>query len=263
MSLVLKKVLKAFLRSRDLAFSLDFAGGSGSKSGGEALGALRWQGMDFFYRPGTSDSFVAYECMLHGKRNAYYSRHLPASDSVKTIVDIGANVGASVLYWKSIYPQAVIHCFEPIPTNFAVLSKNCEGLPGVFAHNMALGDADGAISLIHSPGAANEGGWSIFQRGAAGTEEKISIPIAESGRYLRELGLEKIDILKVDTEGAEKMIIKGLGDELLGQTGYICGELHGERDFELLDYLEQRGFLVGAKKNLRSVLFNFEAVRKK
>jgi len=41
----------------------------------------------------------------------------------------------------------------------------------------------------------------------------------------------------------------------------VCGELHGERDFELLDYLERNGFKIGVRKNLRSVLFNFEARR--
>lgn len=78
---------------------------------------------------------------------------------------------------------------------------------------------------------------------------------------MQELGVDRIDILKVDTEGAEKMIIRGLGAELLAKTNYICGELHGERDFELLDYLEENGFLLGVKKTPKSKLFNFEAIR--
>ncbi|MBM3347331.1 MAG: FkbM family methyltransferase [Betaproteobacteria bacterium] len=186
---------------------------------------------------------------------------LPAPTNVATIVDVGANVGGSILFWKSIYPEARIHCFEPIPANFEVLKRNCESLPGVTPYNEALGEEDGEITFIHSPSSGNEGGWSVFQRGAGGGEEKLRVPIRKSGTRLGSLGVTRIDILKVDTEGAERMIIKGLGDWLLSQTRYICGELHGERDFELLDYLEQAGFRIGTRKSPRNVLFNFIAIR--
>jgi len=254
-----KKFLKAFVRSGDYTFATDFAGGSPS---GSTLQKMRWRDKDYHYRTNTSDSFVAYECFLHGKRNAYQSQFLPPAARVETIVDVGANVGASVVFWKDLYPNATIHCFEPIPSNFDVLSKNCEGLANVTPHNQALGESQGSIDFIHSPGAGNEGGWSVFQRGATGVEERLSIPIFNSGDRLAELGVFNIDILKVDTEGAERMIIKGLGDALLAKTSYICGELHGERDFELLDYLESSGFQIGVRKQVRSVLFNFEALRK-
>ena len=223
---------------------------------------LVWEGVPYFYRPGTSDAFVAYECFLHGKGNAYFSEYLPAPGAVKTIVDVGANVGASVRFWKSRFPGAVVHCFEPIPSNFAMLQKNTAAFKDVTPHNEALGDESGELKFIHSPGAGNEGGWSIFQRGNSGNEETLSIPIFNSGKRLAEFGVDCIDILKVDTEGAEKMIIKGLGEDLLSKTNYICGELHGERDFELLDYLEVHGFRIGARKSPKSTLFNFEAIRK-
>lgn len=169
MSFKLKKFLKAFARSGDLKFAKEFSGLPNASS----LEQFQWKGMSFFYRPKTSDAFVAYECMLHGERNAYFSSFLPPQAAVKTIVDVGANVGASVLFWKSIYPDAKIHCFEPIPSNFEVLSQNCAGLNEVTPHNEALGDATGEITFIHSPGAGNEGGWSIFQRGAEGNEKKF------------------------------------------------------------------------------------------
>ena len=258
MAIKFKKFLKALARSADLPFALEYGGASG----GGKIQSFEWKGMRFHYRTGTSDAFVAYECILHGRRNAYFSANLPKQDAVRTIVDIGANVGASVLFWKSLYPGARIHCFEPIPSNFDMLKRNCAALTDVTPHNEALGDKDGEITFIHSPAGGNEGGWSVFQRGATGTEEKATIAIKNSCGRLTGLGVARIDILKVDTEGAEKMIIKGLGLDLLARTQYICGELHGERDFELLDYLDTNGFHVGAKKAPKSVLFNFEAINK-
>jgi FkbM family methyltransferase len=252
-----KKLIKALLRSGNLGFASDMSG----YAAGPGIGSFKWRGMTFHYRRGTSDTFIAYECLLKGKRNAYYSTHLPPSDRVKTIVDVGANVGASVLYWRERYPSARILAFEPVPDNFSLLKMNAGALANVEAYEEALGDADGSFELVHSPAAGNEGGWSMFQRGAAGGEARISIRVRESGARLQELGVTGIDILKVDTEGAEKRIIRGLG-AVIRATNYICGELHGERDFELLDYLEQQGFGIGCRKQAGKPLFNFEAVRR-
>lgn len=253
-----KRFIKAIVRSGSYSYAAEFSGFA-KPTVGNQLKSFAWKGMRFSYRSGTSDAFVAYECFLHGKRNAYYTPNLPKD--VKCIVDVGANVGASVLFWKSIYPNAEIHCFEPIESNFEVLKKNCDQFKNVYAYNEALGDADGEITFIHSPAANNEGGWSVFQRGASGAEQKITLKIRESGKRLSELGVTQIDVLKVDTEGAERAIIKGLGLSLLKNSRYLCGELHGENDFELLSYLENNGFAIGNKKSPKSKLFNFEAVR--
>lgn len=259
MTIRIKKFIKAFLRSRSINFAIEFGGGNQGKP--LSIKILNWKNLTYHYRTGTSDSFVAYECFLHGKKNAYMSPHLPRPSSVRTIVDVGANVGASVLFWHSIYPDASIYCFEPVTSNFEILQLNIQGLSDVQAYNEALGDTDGELTFIHSPSLGNEGGWSAFQRGAQGDEMKIPVPVRKSGGRLLDLGIAEIDILKVDTEGAEKMIVSGLGDNLLSKTRYICGELHGERDFEFLDFLESKGFLVGARKSPKSKLFNFEAIR--
>jgi len=252
-----KKFVKAILRSGSVPFALDFAGLQGSSG----VQSLRWRGLHFHYRTGTSDSHTAYECFLHGKRNAYASKHLPPESEVRTIVDVGSNIGASILFWRHLYPRAQIYGFEPEPANFEILRKNTEELRGVSIFNEALGDATGPMTLIHSPDPRNEGGWSLYQRGARGGEAKATLTAFRSEEKLRQLGIEQIDILKVDTEGAERAVLRGLGRELLANTGYVCGELHGERDFELLDFLEQNGFRIGARKNLHSTLFGFEARR--
>jgi FkbM family methyltransferase len=257
MPIKIKSFVKALFRSGDLPFALAFAG----KPGGDAVRSFRWRTMDFHYRPGTSDAHVAYECFLHRKRNAYASKNLPKREDVKTVVDVGANVGASILFWRSLYPVARIYGFEPEPGNFEMLRRNTERLRDVHVFNEALGDATGEMKFIHSPGAGNEGGWSTYQRGAQGGEKVVVLPVVRGEDRMKALGITRIDVLKVDTEGAERLVLAGLGKDLLAGTGYVCGELHGERDFELLDTLERSGFKIGVKKNLRSVLFNFEAKR--
>jgi len=252
-----KKFLKGLARSGDLQFAIDFA----EKGGPSTVRRIAWRGMDFFYRSNTSDVHVAYECFLHGKRNAYASPNLPPAAGVRTVIDVGANVGASILFWRDLYPAAKIYGFEPEPGNFELLRRNTEKLRDVIVFNEALGNATGTMKFVQSPGANNEGGWSMYQRVAQGGEKEVVLPVVRGEEKMKALGIAGIDVLKVDTEGAEKAVITGLGQRLLANTRYICGELHGERDFELLDYLEQSGFRIGARKNLRSVLFNFEANR--
>lgn len=252
-----KTWLKALLRSRNAAFASALAY-PGRKSG---YGAITVNGHAYRYRHGTSDAFVLYECLLRGRKAAYFSKNLPPQDAVRTIVDVGANVGASALFWRARYPAARLLCFEPVAENFALLSENLADYPSTECHHEGLGNADAKLELIASPGAGNHGGWSLYQRGQQGGEARERVTIRRSGARLAELGVHAIDILKIDTEGHEREILEGMEPELLEQTRYITGELHGERDFALLDWLEQRGYRVGCRKSARNVLFNFEALR--
>jgi len=252
-----KTWLKALLRSRSPAFASALAYPR-RRSGS---GAITVNGHPYRYRHGTSDAFVLYECVLRGRKAAYFSKNLPSQDEVQTIVDVGANVGASALFWRARYPGARLLCFEPVAENFALLSQNLAGYASTECHNEGLGSADAQLELIASPGAGNEGGWSLYQRGQKGGEARQRVTIRRSGARLAELGVRSIDILKIDTEGHEREILVGLEPEMLERTRYITGELHGERDFELLDWLEQRGYRVGCRKSARNALFNFEALR--
>jgi len=252
-----KTWLKALLRSRSPAFASALAYPQG-KSGSSAITI---NGHPYRYRLGTSDAFVLYECVLRGRKAAYFSKNLPSQNEVRTIVDVGANVGASALFWKARYPEARLLCFEPVAENFAILAENMAGYAITECFNEGLGSADAELELIASPGTGNEGGWSLYQRGQKGGEARRRIRIRRSGARLADLGVRSIDILKIDTEGHEREILRGLAPELLEETRYITGELHGERDFELLDWLERSGYRVGCRKSPRSVLFNFEALR--
>ena len=65
--------------------------------------------------------------------------------------------------------------------------------------------------------------------------------------------------MKIDTEGAEYDILSSLNDEILLSILWITGELHGNRDFELLNYLSNMGFSISVKKLIDDRLFMFNA----
>lgn len=78
---------------------------------------------------------------------------------------------------------------------------------------------------------------------------------------LRELRVGRVDLIKIDTEGAEYDILTTLDENLLRSVKWIMGELHGERDFELLAFLS-RWFDIDTKKSLGNRLFMFRACNK-
>lgn len=256
----MKKFLKYALRSR----SIDFAKRALRQEPTGKIAQIDYAGKPVCYREGSSDALVIYEILLKGRKSEYWHARLPSPDKVKVVLDIGANMGAATAFFATLYPNASIHAFEPVPDNFQILEKNAAlRREGIHCHLLALSDKDGELQMIHSPGQNNHGGWSFYQRGATGEEEKISVPVRKSSDFVLELGLDRIDVIKIDTEGAEKEILQGFLPEQLATVQYIVGELHGERDFELLDWLEQRGFDIECKKSFSKPCFIFKALRNK
>lgn len=226
---------------------------------GSPLSEYQWNGHVIRYRPGTSDAHLIYGILLKKGKKAEY--RLPEKLSPKVILDIGANVGISSVYFANRFPQADIYAIEPMPENFEVLKRNAEGRR-VTPINVGLDSQDGQRELILSPDASNFGGLSFYQRGAAPDAKRVMIATRSPASLLRELGVGRVDMIKIDTEGAEYSILTAFDPELLKEVTWITGELHGEQDFELLAYLSQ-WFDIELKRSFKKPLFIFNACNKK
>ena len=91
--------------------------------------------------------------------------------------------------------------------------------------------------------------------------KKITVEVKPVSKILADLGISKIDIIKIDTEGSEFDILTSIDPDILGRVQWIMGELHGVRDFQLLAYLS-RWFDLEVHKKLNSHLFLFHARNK-
>jgi FkbM family methyltransferase len=252
-----KLTAKVLLRSRSLEFTREYF-----KRGGEAgRRTYHWRGIPVCYRSGTTDAALIYSILL--KKSEYAlppeARLRPAD--VKVVLDIGANIGIASVYFASSFPNAVVHAFEPEPGNCEVLEANARQLPRIQAHRFALGAEDGELALFDSDDRSNFGGFSSYGLGVDAARSR-TVPVRHAGRALAELGIRNVDVLKIDTEGAEWEILTAMDRAVLGGARVIMGELHGRRDFQLLDFLQPM-FHIGAKKQLRTRLFNFFAVNRK
>jgi FkbM family methyltransferase len=253
----IKMRAKVLLRSRSLAFTRDYFGGNGAR------GVYAWKGLPVHYRSGTSDTRLIYNLLLTRGRKGEYA--LPPESAmraqeVRTVLDIGANAGISAVYFAGSFPNARVHAFEPDPGNCELLRANAQACGRIHVHPFALGAGDGELTLYASDDAANFGGFSAQRLGINPARSK-TVPMRHAGRCLAELGIGEIDVLKIDTEGAEWDILTAVDPELLRHVRLIMGELHGTRDFALLDYLQPM-FDIGLKKQIRNRLFNFYALRR-
>jgi FkbM family methyltransferase len=255
----LKMKAKLLARSRSRAFVRDTLGPYDPEPK-----AMDWQGMRLHYRPGSSDPWMIYNHLMKPRHRDEYAPPKEAGlapESVRTVLDIGANVGITALYFSEIFPRASIYAFEPVPDNYALLQKNTANCARIRGFNFGLGAADATLELYGSDNPSNFGGFSLHAAGS-NVEKKTSVRIRNAAGALQEAGVGEVDVIKIDTEGAEYDILTALPEQTLRSAKYIVGELHGNKDFALLEYLS-RWFDVGARKKLSSRLFNFQAVAKR
>lgn len=150
------------------------------------------------------------------------SPYLPLDphDPPATIVDLGANIGLSTLYFKMAYPKARIVAVEPDAANFAMLQRNTERLAGVRCVQAAIWPTDGWIDLERD-GLGSSGFRANANSTGSGDTRALSIPT-----LMREHDLDRIDLLKVDIEGGEMDLFTAPDIKWLEQVEKISLEPH-------------------------------------
>jgi FkbM family methyltransferase len=168
----------------------------------------------------------------------------PASTPEPYIIDGGANIGLSVIFFKQLYPASRIVAFEPDPRIFAVLERNLQafGLSDVTAIRGALWSAE--TTLTFAPDGADAG--RILQVGGAGREVSGGDTTIIRALRLRNYLDEDVDLLKLDIEGAETDVLVDCFDRL-HRVRRLFVEYHSfveqpQRLHELIALLAKAGF---------------------
>ena len=168
---------------------------------------------DVLIRRGTSDL----DCLK--KVFLYEDYFLPFKITPKVIVDAGANIGMATLYFATQYPEARIIAIEPEPSNFKMLQMNCSGLANVTLLEMALWPLAQPVD-IQNP---QEEKWafSVAAETSGGRISTINVP-----ELLEKTADGRIDLLKLDIEGAEWELFSRNPESWLSKVETIAIELH-------------------------------------
>jgi FkbM family methyltransferase len=158
---------------------------------------------------------------------------IPFVEDVRVVVDVGANCGAATVLLAHKYPGAQVYALEPGPEPFALLERNTAGLANVQVFNLGLSGSDDEVVLYR--GLLDSGNASVHGGDATSTDGDL-VQIRAPGPWLDEHGIDRIDVLKVDTEGCEVPILRGLGPLLAG-VKILYLEFHSEDDRREIDAL--------------------------
>ncbi|WP_263139632.1 non-ribosomal peptide synthetase [Pseudomonas sp. RIT-PI-AD] len=208
--------------------------------------------------------------------DAVYSREGIALPADAVVLDVGANIGLFSLYIASCAPAARILAFEPLePIRRRLLANLERYAPQVQIYGVGLSDSERDETFTYYPGYSTFSGQADYAD-ASGEREVIRRYLGNQGegsanllldnideilddrlraeehlchlkrldQVIRELGLTRIDLLKIDVQRAEMDVLLGLDREVFARISQIVLEVHDKRDSATAGRVEQLSALL-------------------
>ena len=155
---------------------------------------------------------------------------------IKTVVDIGSNVGQFAVAAMRAFPDAQIHCFEPLPKCFVTLTDRLGRFENVRLHNVALSDTDSVQMMQQSSFSPSS---SLLEMAPLHASEfpftdggkAVEVQVTTLDHALAGFDLPRPILLKIDTQGSEDLVLSG-GKSLLEDTDVAILETSYEPLYE-------------------------------
>jgi FkbM family methyltransferase len=164
-----------------------------------------------------------------------------------TVVDAGANIGMfTVIASRLVGEHGVVAAVEPNPPSFHLMKKNlslngCENVKAIMA---ALGEKESTGRLnLYSQSVLNS--FFAWNRTDRVVRDSVTVQIKTLDGLMHELGLKRLDLLKIDTEGYELPILKGGMETIRKFKPYIVGEAHptlSDSGSKITEFLSGMGY---------------------
>ncbi|MEK6939168.1 MAG: FkbM family methyltransferase [Nanoarchaeota archaeon] len=166
-------------------------------------------------RPGTSDVPLLYHIFVE-KEYAIKPKKEPSF-----IIDAGANIGFTAVYFANRFPKARIIAIEPEESNFRLLQKNTEPYPNVRCIKAGLWNSNTQLRITNLE-KDSKWGFQVEETAESGPN---TCPAISINNLLKEEKRKKIDIAKIDIEGSEKELFSK-NTQWLSKTNLMVIEFH-------------------------------------
>ncbi|QEC41029.1 FkbM family methyltransferase [Pseudobacter ginsenosidimutans] len=152
-----------------------------------------------------------------------YDIRLPASwGPPSVIIDAGANIGLSAVFFSSKYSDARIFAIEPSDDNYQCLVNNCKPYPNVVPLKSALWPVTETLHVINQ----GQGLRSYMVEPTQESDDQTALSAVSIRSLQNQFGFTTIDILKIDIEGSEKDLFENADHSWLANTKCLIIELH-------------------------------------
>jgi FkbM family methyltransferase len=172
------------------------------------------------------------------------------AEPMRTVLDVGANVGDWSLLAAAAFPQATIYALEIVPSTAATLRARTAAISRIKVFDHGLAELTGTLALRFNPAATAHTTFTEYPHGWAG--ERIEGRVLRGDEFLRREGIGRLDLLKLDVEGAEHLVLRGLGGALSERRirfiQFEYGRVNILTGFLLKDFYElfaRYGYVVG------------------
>jgi FkbM family methyltransferase len=138
------------------------------------------------------------------------------------VYDVGANLGLYSLTAGACNGEAEVHSFEPEPGLCRLIEESAlaNGLSGIHVLPMCLGEADSTLQLTLK----GNSGHFVSRDGAA--EGTVEVPVRRVDSLVREGALPPPDLVKIDVEGYEASVLRGMAGVLEQHHPTVLVEVH-------------------------------------
>lgn len=158
-------------------------------------------------------------------------------DSV--VIDAGANIGTFSILANHLAPNGKVYSFEPVKYTFELLRKNTVNYKNVSSYNYGLGDKESEKKIFvykdTTGGNVLEDSEVVEQRIREDFSGSEKIRITTIDKFVKENNINKVDFIKIDTEGYEARIIEGARETIKRFKPIMAmSAYHNDNDKELL-----------------------------
>ena len=190
--------------------------------------------------------------IIVGTLDYYFYIYRPERGDV--VFDIGAGIGGETfVFSREVGPTGKVVSIEAHPNTFLCLTKMCEynALDNVIPLNLAVAEKESEVFItdLQNP----------LSNTIVGKETGIKIKGMTLDKIVDDLHIDRIDFLKMNIEGAEKLAIKGMA-KTIQLTKYICiachdflAERNGRKDMKtkraITEFLSKNNFRIVTREN--------------
>jgi FkbM family methyltransferase len=129
------------------------------------------------------------------------------NEPIRTVLDVGANVGKWSRMAAELLPQAVIYALEVVPATAEELRRNMAEQQRIKCFALGLAEHSGTLTIRYNPVASAHSTMTEYPH--TWEAQSVECPVLRGDEFLATQAIRDVDFLKIDVEGAEHLVLRG------------------------------------------------------